>query len=609
MDGVYLRPDRRPQPRVQPVTAPTVQKVSAGPIIRPVRLTDGVLSAIETRLAGVPPERGGALLASGGLLHLLIEDTSGSYSGASWDISKDLSVTVGELEIAGHGQLAGTVHTHPAGIPDPSGPDIATTRDALDLNPHMSQLLIAVVTEGQPRPSDLPVGSRHKMALHLLHRNHAGHESLVRLVGEVVPLAADLTAAGVSLTSAISIAEWRKSPTGRRARDLPTVITMNHSPRLAVAVPASRPAALLIDPAYPHAGPVAVTATVTEEGAVDLRPLSSPWDPVSAASPQLAALVRAAAGTRIQDATSRVWPLLGELASRRVLVAGAGSVGSRISEDLVRAGVGFLTLIDPDQVEAVNLSRTAYSAADIGSPKTAALARRLRAIDPAADITCHDSPLGLVDLEQALHGVSLVVAATDDMGEQALLAHHAYALGVPLVACALYKEGAAGEVVISMPAADTACWSCAVGAGTAAEAYRPQRDYGLGGRLAGESALGPSIQLVTAVAACVALGLLAGPDSPAGTHITRLLAERRTLGLISTTPSWDFFGKVFAGMDHQHAPQSVWARVEQSPTCAVCGQQRIRPMSPLAGAQLADTINQLRTDISGERDVRGSELE
>ena len=102
------------------------------------------------------------------------------------------------------------------------------------------------------------------------------------------------------------------------------------------------------------------------------------------------------------------------------------------------------------------------------------------------------------------------------MTEQALLAHHAYAAELPLVACALYKKAAAGEVVLSVPAARTACWWCAVGAGTPSDSYRPGRDYGLHGRLAGESALGPSIHLVAGVAASAALGLLAGPRSQAG---------------------------------------------------------------------------------------------
>ena len=87
-------------------------------------------------------------MAAGGLIHLLVEDTSARCSRASWDISAALSQTVGEIEAAGNGTLAGTVHTHPAGIPDPSGPDVATTRDALELNPHLGRLVIAVVTKG-----------------------------------------------------------------------------------------------------------------------------------------------------------------------------------------------------------------------------------------------------------------------------------------------------------------------------------------------------------------------------------------------------------------------------------------------------------------------------
>ena len=98
-----------------------------------------------------------------GLVHVLVEDTSARYSRTGWDISAALSATVGEIEAAGHGTLAGTVHTHPAGVPDPSCTDIATTRDALGLNPHLDEQLIAIVTDGTPREHDLPVGSRHRI--------------------------------------------------------------------------------------------------------------------------------------------------------------------------------------------------------------------------------------------------------------------------------------------------------------------------------------------------------------------------------------------------------------------------------------------------------------
>ena len=567
----------------------------------PVRVTDGLIDAILARLATIPPERGGALLAAGGLVHLLVEDSSARYSRTSWDISAALSATVGEIEAAGHGTLAGTVHTHPSGVPEPSSADIATTRDALGLNPHLGELLIAIVTEGTPREHDLPVGSRHRMSLYMLRRNHTGQRPPVQVRGAVVPLAADLAAAGITIASATSITSWRRRRRGRTARpraELPTVVTLNHDPRLAVQVRSARPAALLIHPGYPQVGPIAVTGRQNAGSQAVLQPLPSPWDPVTQAGPQLAALARAAAGRRIAGSTKRVWPVVGALSGRRVLIAGAGSVGSRVAEDLVRSGVGAFTVIDPDRVDAPNLARTIYSAADIGVPKPDALARRLRAIDPAVVVDRHATPLGTTDLPQALAGVSLVIAATDDMTEQALLAHHAYAAGLPLVACALYKKAAAGEVVLSVPAAGTACWWCAVGAGTPSDSYRPGRDYGLHGRLAGESALGPSIHLVAGVAACAALGLLAGPGSLAGRHLKRLLSQRRTLGLIATTPTWGFFKTVFAGMDHQHAPQSVWVRVDPDEDCPVCGARPVPPLDAQAGAQIAQIISECRQSIS-----------
>ena len=577
---------------------------SMGREATPARLTDGLLNAINDRLASVPPERGGAILGCGELLHLLVEDTSGRYSGASWDISAELSATVGELEAAGHGMLAGTVHSHPVGIPDPSGRDIATTEKALDLNPHLGQLLIAVVTEGAPRERDLPVGERHRLSLHVLRRKHRSSPVLTRISGEVVPLSADLATAGIPLQSVTTIDDWCRLSVEGSAKEssLPGVIRFNRRAQLVVSVPSDRPAALFIDHEYPHTGPIAVATMRGADETIGLRPLPSPWDPVSAARPQLAGLARAAAGRRITHSTERAWPLVGSLAEAKVLIAGAGSVGSRIAEDLVRSGVGALTIIDPDPVEAPNLSRTVYAAADIGIPKPDALAARLRAIDPSVAVDRHVNPLGLIDLGPALDEVSLVVAATDDMNEQALLAHHAYAAGIPLVACALYKAAAAGEVVISVPAAKTACWSCAVGADTPATRYRPEHDYDIGGRLAGEAALGPSIHLVTSIASSAALGLLAGPGSLAGGRLTRLVAEGRILGIIATTAKWDFFEQVFAGMNHQHAPQSIWVRVDRRPSCPVCGTKPVRPLSAQAGAQLADAIAQVRAEIKAEAD-------
>jgi len=558
-----------------------------------VRLTDGVVAALEVALARRMPERGGALLAVDGLVHLFVEDTAGRYSGASWDISARLSDTVGQIERAHHGILAGTVHSHPASVPDPSSQDSVTMAAALDLNPHLDELVVAVLTEGEPRPFDVAIGPRHRLSLHILRRRVSTMPpELVLAAGRVVTLNSDLAYAGCPLRSASTVEEWRPgAPPPAAEAPLGRVVQLAGRPRLLIEVASRKDGALLVDAAYPLVGPLAVRVSPDTQPAVTALP--SPWDPVSPAAAQLRALARAATGRQLDGATARTWPLVGSLASKRVLVAGLGSVGSRIAEDLCRCGVGNFVLVDPDTVEASNLARTVYEAADVGRPKTEALSRRLRAVDPAVTVETHQLTLGGADLRALVTGVDLVVGATDHMGEQAVLAHHAYHGGVPMVACALYKAAAAGEVVLAVPSAATACWFCAVGEASGVSQYRPDRDYGAGGRLAGEVALGPSIHLVANVATITILGLLAGAGTPVWERVEPLLAQRRTLGVISTVAGWEFFAELFAGHAHQHSPQSVWVQVQKNPDCPVCGDARLAPPDPRTGSALADMLKAL----------------
>lgn len=278
--------------------------------------------------------------------------------------------------------------------------------------------------------------------------------------------------------------------------------------------------------------------------------------------------------------------LVGELGQAHVLVAGAGSVGSALADALVRAGVGHVTLVDPDRVTGPNLARSVYTAADLGDAKVTALARHLRAVNPAAEVTGLASSLHELAedgvLDPLVINADLVVAATDDTADQGLLGHHAYHRRVPMVACALYQRAAAGEVVIVDPGRSTPCWRCSIGQGAA---DRPPKDYGTG-RLVAELALGPPIAIVAQMAAIIAIGLLAGPERPAGVAVAELLASGRNLGVIATTPGWEFFLTLFDGLEsHQFDPQSVWATVERDPSCAVCGDIRTPPPPAGAGAR------------------------
>ena len=84
--------------------------------------------------------------------------------------------------------------------------------------------------------------------------------------------------------------------------------------------------------------------------------------------------------------------LLGEanfarLANAHILIVGVGGVGSYAAETIARAGVGKITMVDGDTVDATNCNRQLPAlSTTLGELKTAVVAARLRAINPMAEI-------------------------------------------------------------------------------------------------------------------------------------------------------------------------------------------------------------------------------
>lgn len=508
-----------------------------------------------------------------------------SWLYPSWDISRDLTDRVQRAETQGTGDLAGTVHTHPGGFRDPSDQDARSTARALDANPHLDQLVVAIVTRGDPRPTDCPVGSEWAMSLHVARRSPGGGCRLLRAAPVIAPVRADLDAAGASCGPPITL-EWG-------GRTLLAYLVSDQGAaqgnQVAVAFPAE----------YPQAGPIAFTVgdggTMTPTG----RPC---WDPTLPSPPQLRSLIDGALRRSAHGFLDRVSGLSGELQERSVFVAGLGSVGSWMLAELVRAGVGHFTVLDPDPVEGSNLARTAYETRHVGMPKVLAAADVIRSINPRCEVNSLSDDLGDAEdrLTQLCADADLVVAATDDPSGQALLGHHAYFAGTPLISCALYRRAEAGEVVVVLPSLRTPCWHCSIGGGTVG-GTRPDKDYGTG-RLVGELALGPSIHVVAEVAASVAIGLLAGPQHPAGQPLAGIFATRRTVGLIATTPGWHLFGPIFEPLaGTQWAPQSVWARPVAKPDCPVCGTSPQPPRTGVGEAfrDLVDRLNSQRPHMKG----------
>jgi len=122
----------------------------------------------------------------------------------------------------------------------------------------------------------------------------------------------------------------------------------------------------------------------------------------------------------------------GALERARVVVAGAGGLGSAVLPVLAAAGIGELVVVDDDVVEITNLHRqTLYTPADVGRAKADVAVERLRALGAAATavrqrVTAESAPA-------LVAGADLVVDATDDADARYALDDATAAIGIDLV--------------------------------------------------------------------------------------------------------------------------------------------------------------------------------
>jgi molybdopterin/thiamine biosynthesis adenylyltransferase len=122
------------------------------------------------------------------------------------------------------------------------------------------------------------------------------------------------------------------------------------------------------------------------------------------------------------------------LKAARVLIVGAGGLGAPAALYLAAAGVGALTLCDPDTVDASNLQRQViYAGADVGRAKVEAAAARLIALNPHIRI----EPANRAFHPGLVNDHDLVLDGTDDFGVRFAVNAACVAAGVPLVSGAI----------------------------------------------------------------------------------------------------------------------------------------------------------------------------
>ncbi|WP_341872837.1 HesA/MoeB/ThiF family protein [Leucobacter insecticola] len=122
------------------------------------------------------------------------------------------------------------------------------------------------------------------------------------------------------------------------------------------------------------------------------------------------------------------------LASARVLVVGAGGLGSASVPYLAGAGVGTIGIVDDDRVELSNLHRqVAHSTGDIGRKKVDSLADTVHALDPGIRVELHSFRLTAGNALDLFRGYDVIVDGSDNFPTRYLVADAAEILGLPLV--------------------------------------------------------------------------------------------------------------------------------------------------------------------------------
>jgi molybdopterin/thiamine biosynthesis adenylyltransferase len=150
-----------------------------------------------------------------------------------------------------------------------------------------------------------------------------------------------------------------------------------------------------------------------------------------------------------------------KLRDASVALIGAGGLGGPAALYLAAAGLGNITLIDPDIVEDSNLQRQIqFSETDIDQPKTQSLSARLRHVDKTLAVTCFRQSLDTDNAHDLLQGHDLILDGTDNFQTRFTVNATSRAHRIPLISGAV--AGWAGQLSVFNLGSASPCYRCLV---------------------------------------------------------------------------------------------------------------------------------------------------
>jgi adenylyltransferase/sulfurtransferase len=224
------------------------------------------------------------------------------------------------------------------------------------------------------------------------------------------------------------------------------------------------------------------------------------------------------------------------LKQARILVVGAGGLGTAAAQAVAGAGIGHLALCDFDHLEASNLNRQfLYAHADIGKPKAQLAAERLRASNPFIHVEPLQQQVTADNARFLVADYDLVLDCTDNFRARFDLNDACVALGKPLVAASVHRFE--GQMLVVQPGHAAGCLRCLW-------PEQPCLSCGGGSSCADVGIVGAVPAMMGAMQALEAIKLVLGLASEAATHLI----------------VWD-------GLTQQ----TTRLRRHRDPACTVCG--------------------------------------
>ncbi|HLH64117.1 MAG TPA: molybdopterin-synthase adenylyltransferase MoeB [Solirubrobacteraceae bacterium] len=146
------------------------------------------------------------------------------------------------------------------------------------------------------------------------------------------------------------------------------------------------------------------------------------------------------------------------LLDAKVLLLGAGGLGSPAALYLAAAGVGTLGIVDDDVVDLSNLQRQViHSSLRIGQPKVDSAQETITALNPDVKVEKHPVRLGAANIMEILPGYDVIVDGLDNFPTRYLLNDASVRLGIPVVSAAIL--GFEGQLSVFKPY-EGPCYRC-----------------------------------------------------------------------------------------------------------------------------------------------------